>query len=54
MSAIEEAGGLTFMAVMHTTFYDRVGDVLTPPVLQAGIIHHLARARDTFTTDQGL
>ena len=54
MSAIEEAGGSTFMAVMHTTFYDRVGDVLTPPVLLAGIIHHLDRARDAFTTDQGL
>jgi len=54
MIAIEEAGGSTYVAVMHTTFYDRVGDVLTRPVLQANISHDLDRARDRFATQDGL
>ena len=28
MMAVNEAGGRVFVAVMHPTFYDRVGDVL--------------------------
>ena len=54
MVAIEEAGGVTYVAVMHPTFYDRVGDALTRPVLMSGILHGLDRKRDSYSTLDGL
>lgn len=54
MLAIEEAGGATFAAVMHPTFFDRVGDALTRPVLMSGTITRLNRKRDTYSTLDGL
>ena len=54
MAAIEEAGGSTFVAVMHNTFFNRVGDVLTRPVLQPGILHPIDSARDAYSTEEGL
>lgn len=35
--AIHDAGGKSFVAVMHTGFFDRVGDVLDRPVLQSTV-----------------
>lgn len=44
MIAVNEAGGAVFSAVMQTTFYDRVGDVLTRPVLKAPTGEHISQA----------
>ena len=43
MAAVREAGGKIFVAVMHTQFFDRVGDVLTRPILQSRVSAHLNR-----------
>ncbi len=54
MLAIEEAGGATFVAVMHPTFFHRVGDALTRPVLMSGVLHRLDQSRDSYSTLDGL
>ena len=43
MEAVREAGGKVFVAVMHTQFFDRVGDVLDRPILQSTVQFHLNR-----------
>ena len=54
MIAIEEAGGATFVAVNYPTFFRRVGDALTRPVLMSGILNRLDRKRDSYSTRAGL
>ncbi len=54
MLAVEDAGGKTFVAVMHTTFFERVGDALTCPVLQSGIGAQLEHASKGMTPQQWL
>ena len=39
MEAVREAGGKVFVAVMHPTFFDRVGDVLDRPILCSTVAH---------------
>ena len=52
MRAIGEAGGATYVAVMHPTFFQRVGDALTRPVLMAQIGAHLEKFAQDYTTAQ--
>ena len=54
MLAVEEAGGSTFVAVMHTTFFERVGDALTRPVLQSSIGAQIEHAAKKYTPQQAL
>ena len=54
MIAIEEAGGSTFVAVMFTTFFERVGDVLTRPVLLSSVLYHLDHQRKAWSAQEGL
>ena len=54
MIAIEEAGGSTFVAVMYTTFFERVGDVLTRPVLLSSVLYHLDHQRKAWSAQEGL
>ena len=54
MRAIREAGGKVYVAVMHTTFFDRVGDVLDCPVVQAGIGAQLTMAMEKYDRAEAL
>ena len=52
--AVTEAGAGVFTAVMQTTFYDRVGDVLTRPVLLADTGAYLEHAAGRYSAAESL
>jgi len=52
--AVNEAGGKVFTALMHNTFFDRVGDVLALPVLQAPTTSHVTFAAGKYSPAESL
>ena len=48
MIAVHEGGAKVFVAVMHTTFFDRVGDVLHRPVLGSSVNAQLRVATEKY------
>ena len=51
MIAVHEGGAKVFVAVMHTMFFDRVGDVLHRPVLGARVNTQLRVATEKYDRD---
>ena len=54
MVAVREAGGKVFVAVMHTPFFEHVGDVLDLPVLNAAIGRHISWASRKYRPQESL